>query len=160
MDIYDILRLKAHGGGQRLGPNLITDEVIASAYDNAWISSTYVWTSASNSASFAVPVTVGAYYKVEWNNTDSDVSGTIFRYGFTDTNTPGASNTLSTPRVRATPRDAQTVEVKASKGYMVIQVASGSFPDNVSHLSVREMIGYDPPVLLMAPPKPEPDPEE
>lgn len=148
------------GGIPHFGSNLITDEVIDAAYTNAWISSQYAWTTASNSASFAVPVVVGKRYRIEWDNTDSDTVGAVFRYGFTDNDTPGNSNTLSTPRARTTPQDTESVELEASKDYLILQVGSGAFPGNAGHLTVREMIGYEPPVLLMGgAPNPEPDPE-
>lgn len=152
-----------YGGIPYYGDNLVTDAVIAGAYSNAWISTSYAWTTASGSASFPIPVTEGKRYRIAWDTTDSATVGAVFRYGFTDKNTPSSSNTLSAPRDRTTPQDEQSVEVVASADYLIIQVASGSFPANVSHLSVREMVGYEPPVLLMGayrPPEPEPDGEE
>lgn len=150
-----------YGGIPHYGDNLITDEVIAGAYTNAWISSAYVWTTANSSASFAVPVTVGSRYLLAWDNTDSDTVGAVFRYGFTDDNSPSNSNTLSTPRARTTPQEVQSVEVEASKDYLIIQVGSGAFPANTEHLSVCEMIGYEPPMLLgFKSPNPEPNPDD
>lgn len=153
------------GGIPYYGDNLITQDVIDGAYDNAWISSQYAWATASSSVSFPVPVTVGKRYRIAWDTTDSDTVGTIFRYGFTNNNTPGSSNTLSSPRDRTTPQDVESVEVEASKNYLIIQVASGTFPGNTAHLTIREMVGYEDPVMLMMggnpnPPEPEPEPEE
>ena len=99
---------------------------------SAWINSDNAWTSDSSSYCFCSPVEVGKKYALRWTTNDSATVGTIFRFGFSDTNTP-SGQTLTHAR-RTTPQDLSYVELTADKDYLVIQVAN-SFGNNIKNRS-------------------------
>lgn len=96
---------------------------------SAWINEAGLWIAAS-SANYSVvfPVTAGKRYTLSFDNTESTVVGTIFRWGFTDNPNP-VGQTLSN-FVRTTPQETPvaTIEAIAPYGtktpYMVVQVGS------------------------------------
>lgn len=103
----------------------------------AWINTTNQWVSASDSASICIPVTVGRSYILQWSDTDSDNVGTIYRYGFSNSDTP-SSQTL-TQCTRTTPQDASSVTLTADRPYLIIQLSGSKFPDNLAYLVVEEI---------------------
>ena len=90
----------------------------------AWINTSNRWTSANDSYSVAVPVTSGKTYVLEFSSTDSSITGTIFRYGFTNVKTPGSSGVLLSNCVRTSPQDSPKASIVASNVYLIIQLGS------------------------------------
>lgn len=150
-----------YGGIPYYGDNLVTNEVINNPIDAA-IGTTNKWNAAADgSTSILIETEIGKYYRLAWDNTSTDVVGAIFRWGFTDTPRP-TSQVLSNC-TRTTPQATAAATTQADDIYMPIQVKGAVYPGNMAHFSVREMVGYEPPVMLMMGgnpnPEPEPDPE-
>lgn len=98
---------------------------------SAYISTDGKWTASSDSYSVCVPVTSGKRYALTWSTTDSSSVGTIFRYGFSDTNT--ASGQTLSGWIRSTPQDSQNTQVIASGAYLVLQFGVSVAPSIVSN---------------------------
>lgn len=98
-----------------------------------WITQTSKWNTADDSACVCVPVTPGKRYRLEFTETDSTLVGTIFRFGFSDSNTPNNQQLYSVVRnygttdqsPAVTPQNYHPIEVIAPIGYpyLVIQLA-------------------------------------
>lgn len=96
----------------------------------AWINSSNAWVSANDSYSILIPVTKGAQYRMRFTTTDSNVVGSIFRWGFTD-NSTAQSQTLNSCN-RTSPQDTPTVTVTATKKYLVVQMGSTVADKNIN----------------------------
>lgn len=112
---------------------------------NAYISADGRWVASNDLYSVCVPVTQGKRYKFQFSSTSSTDVGTIFRYGFSDTNTP-TGQTL-TGWIRSTPQDYIANKITASGSYLVIQLDSSSASSVISneYLTLTELgsIIYD-----------------
>lgn len=108
----------------------------------AYINPDGFWISSSDSYSVAIPVVTGKKYIISFTNTDSDTVGTIFRYGFSDTNSP-TGQTL-TQWVRTTPQDTPSVELTAVKSYLIIQMGANVAGGNISngYITLKEATIY------------------
>lgn len=89
----------------------------------AYITTANKWQSASDSYSVAVPVTVGAQYKITMLDTTSSKVGTILRWGFCDYNTVSQTRTL-TQVTRSNPQTISTATLTADKKYLIVQVSA------------------------------------
>lgn len=116
-----------------------TGKTIDSTRINAYIGTAGAWIASSDSYSMCVPVTVGKRYALRFTSTDSTNVGSIFRFGFSDTNTPNGQ-TLS-GWIRTTPQDCAFTEIIADKAYLVIQMGTSVAAGSVSngYLTLTEL---------------------
>lgn len=83
----------------------------------------YIWHVTDEAATtVCVPVTIGKKYDLIFSEIDTTLVGTIFRWGFTDTNT--VSEQVLSRSVRSTPQREPYVQVIADQSYLVIQFGS------------------------------------
>lgn len=115
-----------------------TEMEVSSTRINAYINDSEKWVSSNDSYSIAVPVTSGKLYKIEWVSTNSSTVGTIFRYGFSSTNT-ATSQSLS-QCVRTSPQSTPVIALVADNNYLIIQASASTF---VSVISNNYMIVWE-----------------
>lgn len=106
---------------------------------NSYITSDGKWSTASDSYCICIPVTIGREYVLSLSSSDSSVVGTIFKCGFSSTNTP--SNQYVRNWNATTPQDNQTIKATAVQSYMVIQLSS-SYAESIitnGYLTITEL---------------------
>ena len=96
--------------------------ISSSMRSNSYILANGTWGTSNDSYTFVIPVTVGKAYRLKWVETDAALAGTIFRWGFSSTNTP--SGQLISAWNRYSPQSYSDVTVKAVDSYMLIQVSA------------------------------------
>lgn len=106
---------------------------------SAYITTDGRWLASSDAYSVCVPVTSGKRYKFQFTSTSSTDVGTIFRFGFSDTNTPTEQTLIGL--LRSTPQDYVATEITASGSYLVIQLSASVAPSVISNgfLSLTEL---------------------
>ena len=116
-----------------------TPKTIDSTRINAYISENGLWTSSSSSYSVCVPVTVGKQYNLHFSTTDSSLVGTIFRYGFSESNTLEGQGLSGL--ARSTPQDLSDSTATATGPYLVIQLSAATASDVLSngYLTLTEL---------------------
>lgn len=126
-------------------PGQDTPKTIDPTRISAYIGTEGAWTSYNDSYSVCVPVTVGKQYNLHFSTTDSSLVGTIFRYGFSNTNTPTGQSLSGF--ARSTPQDLSNATETATGQYLVIQLSAATAPSAISngYLTLTELarIVYD-----------------
>lgn len=115
---------------------IVIDSTRISASIYAW----GVFKSSTSAYCVRIPVTVGYKYTITWNETDSALVGSTFRWGFTGVNT--VSNQHLRHWVRTSPQSAPSVELVAHEPYLIIEVdatlASNIFDND--YISIEETV--------------------
>ena len=129
--------IKCNNGEIKYGKPITIDSARITAYiseDGLWVADT--------GYCIAIPVTVGNKYAIRMTETDSDIVGTIFRWGFTNSTTP--SGQQLSQWVRSTPQDTQFAELTADNTYLIIQLSASKAAGVVSngYLVVQEQTIY------------------
>lgn len=118
-------------------------DISSASVISAWISNTTnVWATDSSSTSICIPVTVGKQYSLSFSTTDSSVVGTIFKWGFTNSNSPTGQVIRNVGR--STPQNTQTAITEvANASYLIIQLSSSYINSILSngYLTVTELAG-------------------
>ena len=104
---------------------------INSTRNYAYIDTTGKWISSSDSYSICIPVTVGWKYTISFSNTASGTVGTIFRYGFSNSNKIN-SQTLS-QWVRTSPQSTPSVTITADRPFLIIQMSASYAKRNIDN---------------------------
>ena len=115
----------------------ISSSSIIEAYIN---NTTYKWVADSTTTSICIPVIVGKQYFLSWSETDENIVGNRFRWGFSDTNTP--SGQVLTNYYISDPQTTQSAKTEiADKAYLVIQLQATYISDILSngYLSITEL---------------------
>lgn len=116
-------------------------DISSSSIIESYISNTtYKWVADSTSTSICIPVTVGKQYFLSWSETDENIVGNRFRWGFSDTNIP--SGQLLTNYYISDPQITQSAKTEiADKAYLVIQLQAAYISDILSngYLSITEL---------------------
>ena len=112
-------------------PGQDTPKTIDPTRINAYINADGAWVSYNDSYCVCVPVTVGKQYNLHFSTTDSSLVGTIFRYGFSNADTPSGQSLSGA--VRSTPQNLSNATVTATGQYLVIQLSATTAPGVISN---------------------------
>lgn len=120
-------------------PGQDTPKTIDPTRIDAYINASGNWVYYNDSYCVCVPVTVGTQYNLHFSTTDSSLVGTIFRYGFSESNTPEGKGLSGL--ARSTPQDLSDSTVIATGPYLAIQLSAATAPDVVSngYLTLTEL---------------------
>lgn len=121
-----------NNGALKFGKPLTIDSTRIEAY----IDTNGLWAKSDVSYSVCVPVEIGKKYAIRMTDTTSGTVGTILRFGFAERNTAGNTSTdpvQLTQWVRSTPQDTPFTELVADKPYLVVQMTSSVFADNIAN---------------------------
>ena len=110
-------------GGRALSVSGTVRVPVAATRIKAYIDANGYWVGSNDSYCVRIPVTVGVSYRLRWTTTTSSKAGTIFRWGFTDSNEePGGQQLYDW--VRSTPQSTASTTVTATKQYLIIQISA------------------------------------
>ena len=100
-----------------------------------YIATDYKWLVSNDSYSVCVPVTIGKRYALYFETTDSTLVSTIFRFGFSSTNTP--SGQTLTNCVRGNPQSTNYAQTVADSAYLVIQLGASKAESSITNGYLR-----------------------